>query len=790
MAEAHSAQLACYLKSGVKLFSDDEGFHFELNVPPPRLVARRTRRYFRNFVTRIVKWVHPLHPSAAALIPIGLGAIVLRSKPDSWLRSGPFSNFVWKIVEKMPLFETFSPYRSFQIAGSSAVVGAIGSAGIVAAERFILRNLLRYHGWLREDGRTVKRSFTTKAVFTILTFFKLHNPSLYSWQTSLPRMPVPPLAETCQKFLKSVSPLLSPEEFQKVQAMADEFQRKEGPTLQFYLWIKSWWSNNYVTDFWENYVYLLGRSSIMINSNYYILDIVPGPPTKNQCARAGNIAHHFMRFKRNIDYEQPMDLLMKVPPWCMKQYERMFSTTRLPGRQIDTIKHFDEEESSHVVVVRKGLYFAFDVVHPNGELLSPWEIEEQMTAVMTQADALAAQPGGAERLVASLTSWDRTKWAEARDKLANFPVNSRTLDIIDRAVFVVILEDQLPSDLNSIAKSAMSGDGSTRWFDKSINLIVFPEGTATLNCEHSWADAPVIAHLVECSFIPGRPEFGGMYREDGRNVEVVHKKFSSAPRPKQLQWVINEDVKADIGQALVAAKELIDDTNITILQFDSKNDEIKGFGKAVMKRAGISPDGFVQMAMQLAYYKTYHKPALTYESSVTRFFREGRTETNRSCTPESCEFVRLVVAGASRSEQARALRHAVETHKENALQCMTGHGVDRHLFALYIVSVGKKTPSEFLQAWRDMPWVLSTSQVPQWQTPMCNPKNPDHAKTFCPGGGFGPVAKDGYGVSYMVLEDSIFFHISSKPSQTDPEPFIRNLKASLFDMRDLLMEFK
>lgn len=30
-------------------------------------------------------------------------------------------------------------------------------------------------------------------------------------------------------------------------------------------------------------------------------------------------------------------------------------------------------------------------------------------------------------------------------------------------------------------------------------------------------------------------------------------------------------------------------------------------------------------------------------------------------------------------------------------------------------------------------------------------------------GGFGPVADDGYGVSYMIVgEDRIFFHISSK----------------------------
>ena len=39
--------------------------------------------------------------------------------------------------------------------------------------------------------------------------------------------------------------------------------------MQRYLVLKSWWASNYVTDWWEQYVYLSGRSSIMINSNYY-----------------------------------------------------------------------------------------------------------------------------------------------------------------------------------------------------------------------------------------------------------------------------------------------------------------------------------------------------------------------------------------------------------------------------------------------------------------------------------------------------------------------------------------
>jgi hypothetical protein len=56
------------------------------------------------------------------------------------------------------------------------------------------------------------------------------------------------------------------------------------------------------------------------------------------------------------------------------------------------------------------------------------------------------------------------------------------------------------------------------------------------------------------------------------------------------------------------------------------------------------------------------------------------------------------------------------------------------------------------------------------------------------GGGFGPVAADGYGVSYIIAsEDLIFFHISSNKSspETDSKRFGRHIRQAMEDMRDL-----
>lgn len=95
---------------------------------------------------------------------------------------------------------------------------------------------------------------------------------------------------------------------------------------------------------------------------------------------------------------------------------------------------------------------------------------------------------------------------------------------------------------------------------------------------------------------------------------------------------------------------------------------------------------------------------------------------------------------------------------------MSGKGIDRHLFALYVVAKGRDMSSDFLNQALSMPWKLSTSQQPQVQTKKwpavkqslatgnvpwwskgklqtTGPK--DLYQVFSPGGGFGPVADNG-----------------------------------------------
>ena len=53
------------------------------------------------------------------------------------------------------------------------------------------------------------------------------------------------------------------------------------------------------------------------------------------------------------------------------------------------------------------------------------------------------------------------------------------------------------------------------------------------------------------------------------------------------------------------------------------------FGKNLFKPLGLSADGVMQLAFQVAYYRMFRHVPPTYESCTTAGFKHGRTETVR-----------------------------------------------------------------------------------------------------------------------------------------------------------------
>ncbi|GBG25303.1 Carnitine O-palmitoyltransferase 1, muscle isoform [Hondaea fermentalgiana] len=856
MAEARQATDVYYVQKR-HLRTRHEGYiTLTLSVPTLSTAAAQVGLFTHRLKYALLNRLWPASPLTLVTVMSGVTYMTVTAKGESWVRSGWLAEALWRVdtvVGRLnPLHARLS--TEVRVGYLAATAAFVGMLGIVSVERLILRFLLSWQGWL---FGTSPKWVTT--IWGILVKMLTGSKNLtYAFHMSLPTLPVPNLKRTCERFLSSVHALYDEAEYAKMEELVRKFLANEGPRLQRYLWLKWLTSSNYVLDWWEQYVYLAGRSPIAINSNYYALDS-KYRPTNNQLERAANTCHSFLRFKDLVESEtlEPMTIRGLIP-LCMSQYKRMFGTSRIPGRDMDELQH--TPYSRYFVVCCKGLFYKLPCYHgATGTMLKPYSPKEILTqlemivkhasqavkelpdpaksssnspfglrrgnriqsfedlVVMDQLrqqrgqgglnhsasttsfqNALHAGSGSNAasstkqsrigRNVAAFTAGPRSRWAEVRELYFSDGINRKSLDTIEKAAFVLHINDVQFDALSEKALFAFCKNPSN-WYDKSINLNVYTDGYMAINCEHAWADAPAIAHLWEYSLLSELH----MYENGTHAAAPAPATDKKTPRrklmpPTLLKFAVDDELQIAIDQAHSFIEELAADVDLRVV-------EHLAYGKGLIKKkAKCSPDGFIQMALQATYFSLTNRLDLVYESSMTRLFRGGRTETTRSLSDSSAAFVHAFDAfrkGSSgdKTEVIKLLRAATTEHANQNKECMAGKGIDRHLFALYVVSRGLDVDSEFLKTALSIPWTLSSSQQPQEQTDLRKTLKPEIAKRFIsPGGGFGPVAEAGYGISYMFAsEDQFFFHISSKKSaeETSSDRFADELMRVLDEMSKL-----
>eukprot|EP00668_Euglena_longa_P042120 GGOE01055541.1.p1 GENE.GGOE01055541.1~~GGOE01055541.1.p1 ORF type:complete len:802 (+),score=153.52 GGOE01055541.1:232-2406(+) len=715
---------------------------------------------------------------------LGLAGWVLSRPSTSWWRSGRLATWLWNLDASMPLTQRLpTPVRVSYLAfiAMSVVLGIT-----VEVQRAFLRLLLHYKGWLFEDPKRPR--IWTKLWFFIIKYcyVRASKPLLWSYQDGLPHLPVPSLKQTCERLLISMEPFLSKEEFTALEEKCKLFQAKEGRKLQWYLILKSWVTKNYVSDWWLRFVYLRGRSSLLVHSNYYGCGDIwtASPISNNREGRAASLIYQYITCKQEIDHEmlQPIRLNDTIP-MCMNQYQYMYSTTRIPGLDTDYLQQYESQDSRHIAVLHQGVWYRVNVFTPDRKRLSAYDIQVLLRSIVENSQKPDTP---AEGKLGALTTESRPKWAELREVHFYRGLNKSSLAIIERAMFVVVLDDESPSNMSEHGRLLLTGDGTNRWCDKSFCLVIFKNGRCGFHTEHSWGDAPVVAHVTEISLAReveamknGTLKFdadGHILPPEFRGRKASTQRLIAAQR---LSWQIGPDLEQAIEQALVQTKVNIDDVDLECTTFEKIN-------RGVMKKCKCPPDAFVQMGIQLAFYRLEHRFVPTYEPAMMRLFRNGRTETIRSCSKHSCAWVNAMEdPSVPREKKQELLRIATQDHQLRTKESMAGMGIDRHLFALYVVSRGMDVNSPFLEQMLSYPWTLSTSQVPWRQANQKDIPGIDWSKVMIASGGFGPVDSKGYGCCYNFMDDKyLLMHISSRKSapNTDSKKMLESLTQAFEDM--------
>ena len=600
------------------------------------------------------------------------------------------------------------------------------------------------------------------------------------FQPSLPRLPVPKLEDSCQRYLMSQKPLLTPEEYEQTKQVTENFLGYEGRALHAELieLDKKMKHTSYIAGPWTD-MFLKYRDSVVLNMNPFIM-VKDDPQTDDPLVRATKLIHSALRFKNSLDanvlepgvyhlnaaksdtkmFRRLMRLLpsslswygaylYKAFPLDMSQYTNLFNSTRIPHVGKDELRV--DKSGRHMLIIRNGHIFTFDVIDEAGAILQKDVIYKHLLAIMDQSNELEEYP------ISVLTAENRDTWAGIRSHLEQNPHNSEMLAKIDGALFGISLDDKVINDEFDACRVFLHSEGHSRWFDKSFHYAIAKDSRLAINFEHAWGDGVAVVRFLNDT------------------VESSCKDSYQPSATDATTSVVKVDLELDdfTKQAIVTAQTTFAER---VAKLSMAGQKVEEFGGNFLKSKKIGPDSVMQLAFQMAHYRQHGRAAATYESCSTAAFKHGRTETLRSCTvaTHACSEAFENSHPAGVEEMDKLLRDCATMHGQLTKEAAMGQGFDRHFFALLTLAEQSDRKVEFFNtdAYKNLNHIiLSTSTV----------GNPNITM-----GGFAPVVPNGFGIGYQVNKEWLDCTCTSYPDSPNVEEFVELVIKSLNDIRAVL----
>ncbi|XP_037051225.1 carnitine O-palmitoyltransferase 2, mitochondrial [Bradysia coprophila] len=618
---------------------------------------------------------------------------------------------------------------------------------------------------------------------------KSSTPMLH-FQPSLPRLAIPKLEKTCERYLAAVKPLLNENTFARTSIVVDQFRQSEAPQLQKLLLQhdKSNKHTSYISEPWFD-MYLKDRAPLPINYNP-VLTFKPDerPEYNDLLIRTSNFIVSSLRFRRslqenllkpevyhmnpkksdtptyhNVTRLCPAKISTYVSyafnafPLDMSQYQGLFGATRIPELGKDRI--YRQSDTKHLVIIKDGHFFAMDVLDEQGNIEPPEVIQARMKYILSKETKKADHP------VAVLTTENRDTWAKIRSDLVS-DGNAEALQTIDSAIFVISLEGGQLDEENptQLFKQLLGSSGCSRWFDKSLSLVFNKDGSASVSFEHSWGDGVAVLRY-----------FNELYA-DTRLNPFVHPHTKPTDRMdidrvvRPIEFKLTDRLKQGIQQAQLNHQKVMDSLNMHLMKFDSLD-------KRKCKRYGLSPDSIMQLGFQLAYKKQNNRYVGTYESCSTSAFRHGRTETIRPCSQATKQFCDVILSKnrPSNDELRAQIDQCSKVHGQLTKEAAMGQGFDRHLFGLR--HMAKINGIEEPALYSDDAYKIINHNIMSTST---------LSSTGLMLGGFGPVTQDGYGIGYSIQDEFLGTVFTNYHEHTNGSEFVDCLRESFDEITNIV----
>lgn len=597
------------------------------------------------------------------------------------------------------------------------------------------------------------------------------------FQRSLPKLPLPSLNDTLQRYLAAVQPLCSPSQHEATVKVVRAFKEQEGPRLQDELrrTDKANLHTSFISsDLFEcrlkerhplplhsHKAWLVRpdgeKADMLVRSAYWLwasvhfyklyLDNQLAPEVRYSLSPGRSSASD--RYWRQDWFDRTAALLPdlvstpfvynlsggNVVPLDMSQFDCLFNCSRMPGVLQDEITPVGFVPQ--VTVQYRGHQFAVTVADAD---CVPLPVD-QLYAQLRDIVKTGIMPPRTD--VGIFTALPRSEWNGVRTALLRDATNSKSMAAVEESMFVLNLDEEAEGDFSldplcaaGVLAKTPSLRATNRWWDKSLSVSVTHRGAVTVAAEASWGDEVAVRRYIRDVYALSHAAHSDLLNRDAPSTYPV----------RQLQWHIPADlhgVAQRVRRNLESERQRLD----------------VAAGVLDLPAALTLPmvEATLQLAVQLAWWRLQHRPTSCVQTLDMQRYRRGRTEQVCWTTAASENFM-LSMLGTDTAAQKAACQAALQSCESMRQRVERGQGIQCHLLGLRMTA--ERLLGRVPDLYRDPAYALLLHGGVRMDV---------MESKAAYGRGFA-VNPFGYQLSCSRSGNSVFYQVSSLPSSTCAVP--------------------
>ena len=492
-------------------------------------------------------------------------------------------------------------------------------------------------------------------------------------------LPLPSLDDTFATYLQWLKPLVDDKTYANSAKALEDFRHLEAPKLQRLLEQRADLAapDSWLIDYWRA-MRLSNRGSLPLTGNQTMKIDWKAP--QSGLKRVAHFTHALARVHHAYQNGE-LGHITGDPDTCHSQWEILRGAARRPLPVEDEYTFNDPHDPArHIIILYHGRGWAMDIHDGKGGIASPAQIEN------TLYNLAQSHPEAPDLPFAAPSVFPNEQAREIRAQLLSRGENAAIWQTIEKALFVLSIDDAHILDDEDALNDAAFSDGSAFWAYKPLNYRCnISDDRYYLHSESTWVDAATLADILR---LAQQYPYDGQIRR--KNTLPEHLNL----RP--LDWQIDKHETKDedsgthklIKDALADYRHHAENHTTTICDLYLNDQE-----QALYKHN--DRDAIMQIALQYAQYKTRKTIQSSRENIDMRHYQNGRKSYMQTVTATSIAAAHAIYQLEDGDDIQPLIDQYSKEHRARQSACRNGHDTYGHLLGLRSIAREQKQDIPF-----------------------------------------------------------------------------------------------